>query len=191
MTGIKKKSTIMTQPLHILAISGSLRAASSNTAALQALAALAPPGVTIAMFDQLAELPYFNPDLDREGDTPPASVAQLRAQVGRADGIVICSPEYAHGVPGVLKNALDWLVSSLEFPGKPVALLNISPRSTFAQASLAETLRTMSAALSTDPAFTIALPRERRDAAAMLADPDTAQALRAAIDAFVQAITIE
>src|SRR5215211_1037478 len=136
----------MNHPLHILAISGSLRAASSNTAVLQALAALAPAGVTIAIYDQLAELPYFNPDLDREGDTPPASVAELRTQIGRAAGIVICSPEYAHGVPGVLKNALDWLVSSLEFPGKPVALLNISPRSTFAQASLAETLRTMSAA---------------------------------------------
>jgi chromate reductase len=99
----------MRQPLHILAISGSLRAASSNTAVLQAMAALAPADVTIAMYDRLADLPYFNPDLDREGDTPPASVGDLRAQIGRAEGIVICSPEYAHGVPGVLKNALDWL----------------------------------------------------------------------------------
>jgi NAD(P)H-dependent FMN reductase len=178
----------MAQPLHILAISGSIRAASSNTSALQALVALAPPGVTITLYDQLTSLPYFNPDLDREGDTPPPNVAELRARIGRADGLVICSPEYAHGVPGVLKNALDWLVSSLEFPGKPVALLNISPRSTFAQASLAETLATMSAALRTDPAFTIAMPRDRRDAAAMLADPQVAHALRAAIDAFVQAI---
>ena len=178
----------MPQPLHILAISGSLRAASSNTSVLQALAALAPDGVTIIMYDQLETLPYFNPDLDREGDTPPASVADLRAQIGRADGIVICSPEYAHGVPGVLKNALDWLVSSLEFPGKPAALINISPRSIHAQASLAETLKTMSATLIADPAFTIALPRERRDVAGMLADPDIAQALRAAIGAIVRAI---
>ena len=73
----------MAQPLHILAISGSIRAASSNTAALQALVALAPPGVTITLYDQLASLPYFNPDLDREGDTPPASVAELRALIGR------------------------------------------------------------------------------------------------------------
>ena len=173
---------------HILAISGSLRAASSNTFVLQALAALAPDGVTIALYEQLESLPYFNPDLDREGDTPPASVADLRAQVGRADGIVICSPEYAHGVPGVLKNALDWLVSSLEFPGKPVALINISPRSTHAQASLAETLRTMSASLIADPALTIALPRDRRDVAGMLADADVAQALRATLEALVDAI---
>jgi chromate reductase, NAD(P)H dehydrogenase (quinone) len=178
----------MIQPLHILAISGSLRAASSNTSVLLALAALVPDGVTISMYDQLADLPYFNPDLDREGDTPPASVAELRAQIGRADGIVICSPEYAHGVPGVLKNALDWLVSSLEFPGKPVALINISPRSIHAQASLAETLKTMSAMLIVDSAFTIALPRERRDVAGMLADPDIAQALHAALEVLVGVI---
>jgi chromate reductase len=180
----------MTQPIHILAISGSLRASSSNTFVLQALAALAPDGVTIAMYDGLTGLPYFNPDLDREGDTPPAGVADLRAQVGRADGIIICSPEYAHGVPGVLKNALDWLVSSLEFPGKSVALINVSPRSTHAQASLAETLRTMSASLIADEAFTVPLPRDRRDVAGMLADPDIAQALNTAIRVFVQAILL-
>ena len=179
----------MTQPIHIIAISGSLRAASSNTTVLHALAALAPDGMLITLYDQLDSLPYFNPDLDHEGDTPPASVADLRAQVGRADGLVICSPEYAHGVPGVLKNALDWLVSSLEFPGKSVALINISPRSTYVQASLAETLATMSAALIADPAFTIALPRDRRDVAGMLADPAIVQALHAALDALVDAIT--
>jgi chromate reductase, NAD(P)H dehydrogenase (quinone) len=178
----------MSQPIHILAISGSLRAASSNTTVLQALAALAPDDLVISLYNQLDSLPYFNPDLDREGDTPPASVVDLRAQVGRADGIVICSPEYAHGVPGVLKNALDWLVSSLEFPGKPVALLNISPRSTYVQASLAETLVTMSAALISDSALTIALPRDRRDLASMLADPNVVQALRAALGALAGAI---
>src|SRR4051812_45729397 len=100
----------MNPSLHLLAISGSLRAASSNTTVLQALAALASDGVMITLYNQLDSLPYFTPDLDRGGATPPASVANLRAQVGRADGIIICSPEYAHGVPGVLKNALDWLV---------------------------------------------------------------------------------
>jgi chromate reductase, NAD(P)H dehydrogenase (quinone) len=176
------------QPLQLLAISGSLRAASSNTAVLQALLAVAPANVTISLYEQLAELPYFNPDLDREGDTPPASVGELRERIGRADGLLICSPEYAHGVPGVLKNALDWLVSSLEFPGKPVALINISPRSIYVQASLSETLKTMSAALISDPAFTILLPSDRRDVAAMLADAQIAGALQAAIAAFVRAI---
>ena len=152
------------------------------------MAAVAPTGVTISLYDQPAELPYFNPDLDREGDTPPASVRALRERIGRADGLLICSPEYAHGVPGVLKNALDWLVSSLEFPGKPVALINISPRSTYVQASLSETLKTMSAALISDPSFTIPLPPDRRDVAAMLADEQITETLLAAIAAFVRAI---
>jgi len=174
--------------LQLLAISSSLRAASSNTAVLQALLAVAPANVTISLYDELAELPYFNPDLDREGDTPPASVRELRERIGRADGVLICSPEYAHGVPGVLKNALDWLVSSLEFPGKPVALINISPRSTYVLASLSETLKTMSASLISDPSFTIPLPPNRRDVAAMLSDAQITDALQAAIAAFVRAI---
>src|SRR5215203_1643407 len=159
------ESLPMDQPLRMVAISGSLRLASSNTTVLHALQAIAPASVIVSLYDGLGNLPYFHPDFDGETDTPPPPVGQLRTQIGQADGLLISSPEYAHGVPGVLKNALDWLVSSLEFPGKPVALLNISPRSTFVQASLAETLTTMSAALISDPAFTIALPRDRRDAA--------------------------
>lgn len=178
------------RPLHILAISGSLRAASLNTAVLQAMAALAPAGVTITLYDQLAALPHFNPDLDGENDTPPASVLELRAQVGHADGIMISSPEYAHGVPGALKNALDWLVSSFEFPGKPVALINVSPRSTHVHASLTETLTTMSASLLADASLTVPLPRKGLDEAGMRADPEIARALRSALDAFVRAIRI-
>lgn len=175
-------------PLRLLAISGSLRSASSNTTALRAVQAIAPAGVTIALYDGMDELPYFNPDLDGEGDTPPASVGRLRALVGQADGLLLCSPEYAHGVPGALKNALDWLVSSQEFPGKPVALINIAPRATFAHASLSEILRTMSASVIAEPAFTIASVRKGLDVAGMLADPQIAHDLRAALDAFVQAI---
>lgn len=176
------------QPLRLLAISGSLRSASSNTTVLRALQAIAPAGVIVVCYAGLGELPYFNPDLDGEADAPPPTVGRLRAQIGQADGVLISSPEYAHGVPGVLKNALDWLVSSLEFPGKPVALINISPRSTFVQASLSEILTTMSASLIADPAFTIALAHKGLDAAGMLADPQIAQGLRAALDAFVRAI---
>lgn len=178
----------MNQPLHLLAISGSLRSASSNTTVLHALQACAPASVTVSLFEGLADLPYFNPDLDGEADTPPRSVGRLRAQIGQADGLLISSPEYAHGVPGVLKNALDWLVSSLEFPGKPVALINISPRSTYVHASLSEILTTMSASLITDSVFTIRLPRKGLDMAGMLADPQIARNLHAAFEAFVQAI---
>src|SRR5215475_5827321 len=175
-------------PLRLLAISGSLRSASSNTTVLHTVQAIAPASVIVTLYEGLGDLPYFNPDLDGETDTPPPSVGQLRAQIGQADGLLISSPEYAHGVPGVLKNALDWLVSSREFPGKPVALLNISPRSTFVHAALSEILTTMSASLITDSTFTISLARQGLDMAGMLADPQIVQDLRAALDAFVHAI---
>jgi chromate reductase len=176
----------MSPPLRLLAISGSLRTASSNTTVLQALQALAPPPVAITLYDGLADLPYFNPDLDGEDDIPPPAVVRLRGQIGDADGVLISSPEYAHGVPGVLKNALDWLVSSPEFYGKPVALLNVSPRSTFVHASLVEILTTMSAALIADPALTISLPRKGLDVAGVLAEPELVRALRTALDAVVR-----
>jgi chromate reductase len=76
----------------------------------------------------LGHLPYFNPEVDT--DAPPASVKDLREQLKLADGVIICTPEYAMGVPGVLKNALDWIVSSGEFMGKPVAVISASSRIT-------------------------------------------------------------
>ena len=176
------------QPLQLFALSGSLRGGSSNTTALQALQALAPANVTITLYDGLGALPYFNPDLDGEYAALPAPVSALRAQIGQAHGLLISSPEYAHGVPGVLKNALDWLVSSLEFPGKPVALLNISPRSVFVHVQLVEILTTMSATMVSDPALTVELPRRGLDLAGLLAEPTIATNLQASLAVFVAAI---
>ena len=102
--------------LRVLAVSGSLRARSSNTELLRALASSAPPSVRVALYDGLAHLPPFNPDLDEDGAVLPVPVQRLRALVDVADTVVICSPEYAHGVPGVLKTSLDWLVSGFEMP---------------------------------------------------------------------------
>lgn len=178
----------MSQPLRILTISGSLRSASSNTAVLQALALLAPANLNVTSCILLADLPYFNPDLDGEATLLPSTVREFRTQIGQADGLLISSPEYAHGVPGVLKNALDWLVGSVEFPYKPVALINISPRSIHAHASLIEILTTMSAKLIDHPAFTIALPRNRLDTAGMLEEPSIRAALETAMGVVVQTL---
>jgi NAD(P)H-dependent FMN reductase len=172
--------------MKILAISGSLRRVSSNSALLLAAAALAPPGVEIELYGSLGELPHFNPDL--EDDEPPA-VTELRQRVRTADGLLISSPEYAHGVPGVMKNALDWLVGGSEFPGKPVALLNASPRATHAQASLTETIRTMSARFISEASIGVPLLGRKLDAAGIAADPELAGAIRGAIVAFTRAIT--
>lgn len=177
--------------MKVHCISGSLRAASSNSSILRVFAALAPADVTVTIESALDQLPYFNPDLDRALHDPalPVSVRQLRERVGAAEALVISSPEYAHGVPGMLKNALDWLVGGEEMPGKPVALFNTSPHASHAQASLAETLRTMSCVLAEGANLTIALPRGATDEV-LVRDPvlgaavhDALAALRSATSA--------
>ena len=128
----------------IVAISGSLRAGSSNAALLRAAASVAPEGVRFVFYEGMNDLPHFNPDLDAEGSTPPEPVRQLRELLIAADAILISSPEYAHGVPGAFKNLLDWLVSTGELVGRPVALLNAAPvGGEYAQSAILESLRTM------------------------------------------------
>ena len=173
--------------IKILAVSGSLRSKSSNTAVLNAAKRLAPAGVNIELYSQLADLPHFNPDLDRE---LPSSVVFLRKQIAACDGIIISSPEYAHGVPGSLKNTLDWLVSSIEFPGKPVALINTNPRATFALASLTEILNTMSAQIIESANLTFDLAGRDLDTEGIVADRDLSASLKRAIAKIAEAIAI-
>lgn len=130
--------------MKIVAINGSLRKQSSNAALIRAVSRVAAEGMEIVVYDKLDQLPPFNPDLDEEGAAPPPVVAETRRLLIDADAIVISSPEYAHGIPGSLKNLLDWLVSTGELAGKPVVLINASPAGgAFAQAALVEVLRTM------------------------------------------------
>ncbi len=171
--------------IRILAISGSLRAASSNTVLLRAAAALVPPAVTITLFEGLGGLPHFNPDLD--GPRAPLPVLAFRAQLAAADGLLISSPEYAHGVPGTLKNALDWLVSGPEIIAMPVALLNASPRSTQGQTALAEILATMSTVLIPEASRTVPLAGRPLDVVGILADAELVEPLRAAVAALASA----
>ncbi len=174
------------RPMRILALSGSLRAGSLNTALLQAAALVAPAGMHVTLYEALGDLPHFNPDL--EGEALPPVAADLRARIGRAEGVLISCPEYAHGLPGGLKNALDWLVPSVEFPGKPVALLGVSASARHAQAQLTEILTTMAARLVAEASITIPLLDRSIDAAAIAADPVLADPLRAALRAFEREI---
>lgn len=176
-------------PIHLLTISGSLRSGASNTALLDAARLVSPRGVEIESYDGLAGLPPFNPDLDTvDGQKLPSAAADLRARVGWADGLLISSPEYAHGIPGAFKNALDWLVGSVEFPGKPVALLSTSPRAIYVQAQLTEVLTTMNARIVAEASVTLSLPSRRHDAAAIAADPALSEVLRNAVTALVRDI---
>ncbi|MEC5159518.1 MULTISPECIES: NADPH-dependent FMN reductase [unclassified Janthinobacterium] len=140
--------------MKILALSGSLRAASLNSALLRALARIAPADIHVQLFAGVGALPLFNPDLEA---SDPAPVAALRQAILAADAVVIASPEYAHGVSGVMKNALDWMVSNESFINKPLALFNASPRATLAHAALRETLLTMSARVVDAASITLPL----------------------------------
>ena len=140
--------------MKILALCGSLRAASMNAALLRATARLAPDGLAVEIFPGLGGLPLFNPDLEAH---MPAPARNLHAAVAACDALLIASPEYAHGVSAVIKNALDWLVSFPPFVDKPVAIFNASPRSVHADASLREILTTMSAQLVTEACLALPL----------------------------------
>ncbi len=170
-------------PIRLLAISGSLRGESSNGSLLLAARALAPEGIEVVLYLGLGDLPLFNPDLDE--DPGPPAVVDLREQLRAADGVIVSSPEYAHGVPGGLKNALDWLVGSGELVDKPVALWNASPTSTYAHAALVEILTVMSARLS--PQASIAIPLRRGMSAEEIAeDAEFAEKIRAALAQFAR-----
>lgn len=110
--------------MNVLGISGGLGIKSVNTAILRAAISLAPRDMKVSVFDGLNLIPHFNPDLDKV--PAPETVAHFRNLIKLADGLIISSPEYVHGVPGSLKNALDWLVSSGEQSGKPLLLLSVS-----------------------------------------------------------------
>jgi chromate reductase, NAD(P)H dehydrogenase (quinone) len=107
--------------MSLLLISGSLRDGSTNTALLRTARAL---DADTELFEGMAALPHFNPDDDH--DDLPASVAELRAAVGRVDAILVCTPEYAGALPGALKNLLEWLVGGGEAYRKPIAWINVA-----------------------------------------------------------------
>jgi chromate reductase, NAD(P)H dehydrogenase (quinone) len=174
--------------MRVLAISGSLRKNSTNTAALAALARLAPQDVRVLVYQELAKLPPFNPDDDVEGAPVPAPVETLRALVAASDAIVIAAPEYAHGLPGAFKNALDWLVASETFAGKRVALINASPRAFHAQANLREILSTMGARLVPEAFAALSLTGQTVTAEDVLNDEVSSRRLRESLTTLVAAL---
>ncbi|MDX8467838.1 NADPH-dependent FMN reductase [Mesorhizobium sp. VK23B] len=173
--------------IEILAVSGSLRAASTNSALVAALAANAPADCRVTVYAGLGRLPIFNPD--DEGERTPCEAATLIDAVTRADGLVVSCPEYAHGVPGGMKNALDWLVSRDAAVGKPAMLVHASPRSLYARGALAEIMRTMSFALYEEGALEIALlGKKPPEMEAILAEAENRLAMRNAVQGFADFI---
>lgn len=164
--------------MNILAISGSLRAASLNSALLRAVARLAPADINVVLYRGLGDLPLFNPDIEA---SDPSPVANLRTQIMSADALLIASPEYAHGVTGVMKNALDWMVGCEAFVHKPVALLNASPRAIHAHASLRETITVMSACIVEEASITVPILSSNFSEDEIVLHPDISASLLAAL----------
>ena len=175
--------------MRFLAISGSLRAASTNSSLLRAAAVLAPEDVSINFYNELGDLPHFNPDMDNA--PPPNSVARFRQQLRSATGVIISTPEYAHGVPGALKNALDWLVASGELYEKPVALFSASPRANYAHASLTETLTVMTARIVSEACIVLPLIGKNLDKYGIISEPHISRKIRSALIAFAQATSLQ
>ena len=171
--------------MKIALISGSLRASSTNASMLEAAARLAPPG-TEPFFVDIEPVPHFNPDLDT--DDPPAPVVAFRSRLRSADAVIFSTPEYVHSMPGALKDAVDWLVSSAELFEKPVILLNPSPNAgQRGQAALLHTLKIMNANVLESASLVEPFVPKRLDTEGLLADPAVRARLQGAVDALLAA----
>jgi NAD(P)H-dependent FMN reductase len=171
--------------MKLLGISGSLRAASTNTRLLMAALQLLPPGVEMHVTTLIEKLPPFNPDDDVERIDV---VSQWVQEVKTADGLVISTPEYARGYPGALKNALDWLVNTDAYVDKPFMLLKASARSNVAHETLIVVLETMSGRHIADASVTIPLLGTNLVVPQILATPEFATRIRESLSTFVSAL---
>lgn len=179
--------------MKILAISGSLRKASANTAMLQAAIAISSKvdGVEMSLYppEDLEAIPHFNPDRDVEGVTPN-SVLKFRIALNASDGVLIASPEYVGGVSGLLKNSFDWVVSSdaLEVYEKPFAVLNLSNRATEADDDLKRIIKTMGGNVIDEASIQIPLKSNVVTTDGLLKNPYLMQKLEKILQEFSSAI---
>jgi chromate reductase, NAD(P)H dehydrogenase (quinone) len=166
---------------NLFAICGSTKSTSTNLSLLKAIAGLMVEEWNVIIYTDIDKIPHFNPDLDNE--FPPQAVAGFRHLLKAADGILICTPEYAMGVPGSLKNAIDWTVSSCEFSHKPTALITASSQGQKGHASLLETLSIIEAGISNETQLLISFIKTKVkndtivDAATLQQVKDVMQAL--------------
>jgi len=178
--------------MRILALSGSLRAGSYNTALLRAAAAAAPPEVEVVLYDGLADVPAYDQDLDAAAETP-AAVERLRRAFADADAVLIATPEYNGSIPGFLKNALDWVSRPLAtnpLRNKPAAVVGASTGAfgaVWAQAELRKVLGLIGARVL-DREVPIGLARERCGPDGELLDDEVRETLADVVDALAEAV---
>jgi len=177
----------MAEILRILGFAGSLRRGSYNRALLRAAQGLAPEGMRIETFD-LVEVPLYNGDVEAEGDPP--GVAAFKQAIRAADGVLMVTPEYNHGVPGVMKNAIDWASrppNDAVLGRKPVGLLGASPGMTGSargQTQLRQSFEFTNSFCMPQPEVLVARAHEKFDAEGKLTDETTAKFLGTWLVAF-------
>lgn len=174
----------MVKRKKIMAISGSARKNSANLRLIKAIDELTREKFDTTVFEGLTDLPHFNPDLDN--DNPPEPVNSFRELLKSSDGILICTPEYAMGVPGTLKNALDWTVSSGEFSGKPVALITASTSGLKAHESLLDTLQVIDARINEETQYLISFIQVKLNSENKITDEQTMSDIQRLIGAFAE-----
>jgi NAD(P)H-dependent FMN reductase len=136
----------------------------------------------VEVLSGLGSIPAFNPDLE---PSPPVAVQAFRAAIHGATALVIASPEYAHGISGVMKNALDWLVSYEGTVGKPIALVNTSGRAHHAYEALRDVLTTMSTDIVASASVTLPLLGTCTTEPEMVSSPHVSGAIRGMVEALV------
>jgi len=173
-----------------LCLPGSVRRPSSNAHLLRQLVMEMSDFAEATVYEGLGDLPIFNPD--REGAATPAIIKDLKADVARADGLIIACPEYVHGIPGSFKNLIDWLVSGEELSGKPVMLVHTNGhgRGAHVRSQLCEVLTTAGVELIEPDGVTIYLvSKHAAEIEAILAEPGNRSALKMAARQFVDRLT--
>ncbi|WP_228466999.1 NADPH-dependent FMN reductase [Adhaeribacter swui] len=170
----------------ILAISGSTKKNSSNEAIIRFVANSLQEEADVQLFNSIDQLPHFNPDLDHEA--PPAGVADFRRQIQEADGVLICTPEYVFSLPGSLKNALEWNVSTTNFSNKPVAIIVAAASGEKAMESLALILTTIEARLPEESKLLIKGVKGKINAQGEIQDAATIRQIEALTASFMRTI---
>ena len=161
----------------VLAISGSTKKNSTNERILTGLGRQYADQLDLELYEGIETLPHFHPDLT-DGEVAPAAVRKFREQIDRADGVLICSPEYVFSLPGALKNALEWVVATTVFSDKPTAFVIAAASGQQAFASLDLILTTLMARLTPGSRLLIQGAKGKVDAEGHITHPETARQLR-------------
>lgn len=170
----------MEQQIKIMAVSGSLRSSSSATRVLEALQARFEQYGSYFLFKGLAAIPPFD-----DANETPIEVTVWRQHLQEADAVLICSPEYAFGIPGALKNAIDWTVASGELVNKPLALITAATSGEKAHAAWLDVFNALSANITPERSVLISHVRTKIDGKGNITDPAAAEAIEILIDSLV------